>query len=1618
MIRRFWMIGLLIVLVVNYGIISYVLLSGAQHIDEVQIRVEPMQQITTQDPLVIRFNTPMQQSTVASAIRLTPPHAFQLQWADDSQQVTLVPDTPWASTTYTISIDTNAQSRTGRYLQQPWQTQMNAQRVVQIRQVLPSANQVDVPRDGMIVIRFSQQMIPQSMVGEVVPSPIQIFPFVEGISTWLDVRTFAFQANEFAPNQEYSVTAPAQLRDVSGAPLQSSYTWRFRTMATRIDRIHPASGSQEVGIQQSVVLTMTGQIDAVRLQQTLAITPTTETQLTTSALTDNQTLITIAPTKGWLSDTLYTLAGGGSGSALAPFSTTFRTVPSLRLVARTPGDGEVVGSDREVRFIFNTLLDTRTISDAITITPAPIQPARITTTGRDIRIAANWEVQVNPIIQISSALQSSNGISLTTPISSELQIDPRQALVTLPGTPGDIYDASTTSTFQLQIIPNRTARLRIYDLPVATLVRMLDMDITTLLNVDPERYNLPLLAQQQLQSDDGRSRITVDIMRDITGTPMSRIWLVQLISANGSQDIRLVRTQPATLHAVSLPQQIAIGVQDTQESPANRTVLVFQSGQLISQGRTDTQGIWQSPYYATNQQLIVIDEQQPTDAYKLPIRAMHHHGALQLVVDRQYTARGDQVTVLLARAQANAVRTAQIRIRYEDGEVINQQPVVFDAGVRISSARMRIPSQILPGLYSIEFILDGDIVTQPLLIYDQFISTLHVSTTDVDGTPHIVVRDQFESAVANQRVYWMSDTQTGTGVTDYRGQLRITHSAHPTVLLVVTENGSAIYHLAPSVAPRRMTLTHDNWVEVNQPSTVDIRLIDDTLSTANRTIQIDAIDERGDVVQQQRINTDSTGRARVQFELPQGSWQLVARSNDIQATTTIWVGTNQANSVFAAQTDTLTRGQVARWRNDQSAAEQFLVAHYINQQLQVAWQQSSATGVIESQPITQTGSLYTVIGPAGTPYHHSIQPVRDPLCPEDSPIYARAANQKIDVQIMYAPNSRILFNIFDASRHQLLAENVNMVSDETGLMTFQLADNGITNAIYVSLMGTNDTCYIATTQHIPVDRVQLLTIDAPEVVRIGDIIGVRLSVRDTQPYQFSRLRVIPDGLQMIDTLPQYSVTSDKNGEGHIIWRYRVNGPQVRLMVESLQSPAITWQPRLISKPIIYSNDGFVLRGTTSFEQAGDSPLMLDIITTPQQLQQALNKSPIDDASASHIAHQLWHTISPTDQLILQQQLRNLRLSNGAWGWVGSQIADPLITADVVIALTLAKQPMTDHQGAIRYLQQQIQNPQLLPSIRAIVGYALALNQQIPVDALVSLSRAPHLLGNEGLAALLLSIPSEYAYTSPPVLAELLQRAQSAPRGVWWQPDSATASLHSRESVNALIYQALSTLNVASDIRTQLGSQLLSMRGTNGWSDSIANARIWSQHTTLIPELSANAAIIIRNDIGQTTHTGTMSPAQAVSQTGTLETSGDVLVGIARPRNTPAPTGEAAIWLQLYDQNGKRLDESSTLTLGDEITVRVSTAFFSSIPHVTIHDPQSTLSTITKPPVTTLTLSTRIDGSTLTLRTSIDTPKIIQYHYRIRLTHLGRSLLDPIEVRDGSGTLHAQSHAVMVSVVAP
>jgi len=1620
LLRRLWIIGLIVTFGINLIAIGYVMLRGTELIDDAQIRAETNAYITTQDPIIIRFTTPMLQSTVVDALQITPTHPYQISWTDDSQQLTIMPDSPWLNaTTYTVRILTNAQSRTGRYLQQEWDAQVNTQRIVQIRQVLPTPNQADVARDSMIVVRFGQQMVTQSVVGsELDQSQLQILPPIDGISKWLDSRTLAFQPSTLMPNQEYAITVPAQLTDVTGTPLQSSYTWRFRTMATRIERIYPASGSQEVDIQQSLVLTMTGQIDAVRLQQSLSITPTIDTQISITPLTRNQTRVDVMPIRGWQSETNYAVTLGGGDSDLAAFSTTFRTAPALRLVARTPGEGEAVGNDREVRFIFNTLLDTSTITDAITITPPPIQPARISTTGRDIRIVANWEVQVNPIIQISSALQSSNGISLTTPISSELRIDPRQALVTLPGVPGEIYDASASSTFQLQIIPNRTAMLRIYDLPVATLVRMLDMDVTTFLDIDPVRYNLPLLTQKELQSSDNRPQISVDIMQNITGTPISRILLAQLISANGSQDIRLIRTQPATIHAVSIPQHIAIGIQDQQVPQSNRSILIFQSGQLITQGQTDARGLWYTKTYNPNQRLVVIDPQQPIDAQTLNTRPVADDSELQLIVDRESVARGDTLNLIMSRQQSDYVQISTVQVRHTTGELVYEQQVAFDVDVRMTSAQIRIPNQVAPGIYTIEWALAGRVMQKTILVYGPLSHTTTITSEIRNNIQYLIIHDKYGQSLPNQSVYWVNNNQYGSAMSNQRGEVVVPIPTQPTTVLAETASGSTIYQILPEQEGQRITFTHANWFDIDQPLLINIQLFDALQTVDNRIVQIDVQNNAQQISQRQQVVTNADGTATVTLALTKGQWQLTATADTLKASTTLWVGMSQHDELFEHESNELTLTQTPRWRNNQSTVEQVLIAQSINQQIRIEWTQSDEAGIITSEPISQTGTLRSGISTAGQPYHHTEQRVGNPQCPTNAQLTATAQNQLLTIQIGYLPNSDFLFNVYDITGQKLLTERINMRSDENGIIELQLEDDGIMRFVQLSLIVMNDDCQLAVTQTIPVERAQLLTLDAPMVVRIGDVVGVKLIIQDSQPSQYSRFFVAPEGLQIIDTLPQFDVISNQNGYAQLTWRYRIKDVQARLTVESSQSPALRWQPTVVIPPVNYSNDGFVLQGTTSIEKGTYPPILLDIITTRQQLQQALSKTPYDPNNPSHLAHRIWHTASPTDQSILMQQLMQLKLPNGAWGWVGSQVADPLITADVVIALTQSQQPVQAHQSALRYLQQQVQNPQLAPSIRALIAYALSLNQQYPITELLVLSQSPHVLGNEGLAALLLSMPAEYTYTIPSITAELLQRARSAPRGLWWAPDTATDSLHSQENVNALIYQALSQLNVATSERLQLGTQLLSIRGVNGWADSISNGRMWSQHRALLPTINSNSAITIVSDTGQIVHMGMMSPAQNITTDGLLQSDNAVLVGIARPRNPPTPTGEAVIWLQLYRDDGSLVTDKAMLTLGEEVSVRVSMAFFSSIPHVSITDPQSTLSTIITLPINASGVSLQSAPQAITLHDSVDAAKIIQYHYRIRLNHVGQSVIEPIEIRDGSGTLHAQSNAVMVYVVAP
>jgi hypothetical protein len=372
---------------------------------------------------------------------------------------------------------------------------------------------------------------------------------------------------------------------------------------------------------------------------------------------------------------------------------------------------------------------------------------------------------------------------------------------------------------------------------------------------------------------------------------------------------------------------------------------------------------------------------------------------------------------------------------------------------------------------------------------------------------------------------------------------------------------------------------------------------------------------------------------------------------------------------------------------------------------------------------------------------------------------------------------------------------------------------------------------------------------------------------------------------------------------------------------------------------------------------------------------------------------------------------------GGWGWGNSTTSDPLITTDVVSALASAGIPPTNYQSAITYLQQQVGNPQLPATIHALIVRALVQTGWNDTTVFTRLCANPAVLGNEGLAALLLVLPHDQAYAMPALLNELLSRSHSTPRGLTWHADPATTGFHSSDSVNALILQATLRTSVSTSITNQIQSMLLSSRGSDGWSDIITNARMWSMRDTLFQTLDGNQQITILDQHGHLNQNNSVSPGIALNEDVTITSNAPVLVGITHAQPTPIDSDTVRILRRYTTANGQTLAADTPLRVGDIIDVELEIITFAPIPYLTIQEPLPTIGEIISltPPRDSHVI---IDNAVLTLYSATTSPTIMKCHYRIKITSAGTITIPASTARDVAGTWQAQSQPQSMYVPTP
>ncbi len=219
-------------------------------------------------PLTIYFSEPMQRSSVESGLSADPATKLDFQWVDDST-LTVTPSQPFpTNATVTFTLDTNARAANGLALLQATSFHFQTTGPLQVTQVLPDDGAEQVSPDTAVVVAFNQPVVALGADPASLPAGLTLQPSAQGEGEWINTSTYVFHPGPALDGgANYAAQVNPQLVGASGAALDTTsqgLTWHFSTALPQVSDVQPQAG--QIGPDATFQVTFNQPMDRASVQ--------------------------------------------------------------------------------------------------------------------------------------------------------------------------------------------------------------------------------------------------------------------------------------------------------------------------------------------------------------------------------------------------------------------------------------------------------------------------------------------------------------------------------------------------------------------------------------------------------------------------------------------------------------------------------------------------------------------------------------------------------------------------------------------------------------------------------------------------------------------------------------------------------------------------------------------------------------------------------------------------------------------------------------------------------------------------------------------------------------------------------------------------------------------------------------------------------------------------------------------------------------------------------------------------------------------------------------------------------------------------------------------------------
>jgi hypothetical protein len=316
----------------------------------IQRTPEPGEELPPDGSIELVFDRAMDQSSVETALDLSPDVTGKLEWADE-RTVRFKPARDLKrDQEYVITLGAQARAADGESVDGAYRFNFHTVGFLEVSQVVPAAGATDVEAESTITVMFNRPVVPLTAVSdptyEDLPQPLIIDPPIEGSGEWLNTAIYAFTpAEAMAGGTTYSARIEAGLTDTTGGVLEEDYDWTFTTQPPQVTWVSPEEGADLVSVEPVVEVEFNMPIDSASAGQALSVQGGGE--VVDGSVEVVSDTLTFTPTERLAFDTTYTArvdagvrsVGGGEGMRRS-YAWRFTTVPLPQIARTNPRDGE------------------------------------------------------------------------------------------------------------------------------------------------------------------------------------------------------------------------------------------------------------------------------------------------------------------------------------------------------------------------------------------------------------------------------------------------------------------------------------------------------------------------------------------------------------------------------------------------------------------------------------------------------------------------------------------------------------------------------------------------------------------------------------------------------------------------------------------------------------------------------------------------------------------------------------------------------------------------------------------------------------------------------------------------------------------------------------------------------------------------------------------------------------------------------------------------------------------------------------------------------------------------------------------------------------------------------